>query len=134
GPAFRRGVLDKDGVDAVGGVVVIQSGANARKVIQDVKARIASIQAGLPQGVKIVAFYDRSELIDHSIKTLRDSLIEEIILVVLVHIAFLWHFRSLVVVTLPLPLCVLTSFFMMRLFGISSNIMSLGGIAISIGV
>lgn len=134
GPAFRRGVLYKNGIDAVGGVVVIRYGANARQVIHDVKAKIASLEAGLPRGVKIVPFYDRSELIDHAVATLEDSLVEEIVLVTLAHVIFLWHFRSILIVTLPLPLAVLTSFLAMRYLGMSSNIMSLGGIAIAIGV
>ena len=134
GPDFRRGVLDRNGVDSVGGVVIIRYGANARQVIQDVKVKIASLEAGLPKGVKIVPFYDRSELIDHAVKTLKDSLIEEIILVTLAHIFFLWHFRSILIVTIPLPLAVGTSFLLMKYAGISSNIMSLGGIAIAIGV
>lgn len=134
GPEFRRGVLHKNGTDAVGGVVVIRYGANARQVIQDLKSKIESLSAGLPQGVTIVPFYDRSELIDHAVDTLRDSLVEEVILVTLAHVVFLWHFRSILIVTLPLPLAVLTSFLLMRYFGISSNIMSLGGIAIAIGV
>jgi copper/silver efflux system protein len=134
GPEFRRGVLDKGGVDSVGGVVIIRYGANARQVIQDVKAKIASLQAGLPAGAKIVPFYDRSELIDHAVNTLENALTEEIILVTLAHILFLWHFRSILIVTIPLPLAVGTSFLLMRYAGISSNIMSLGGIAIAIGV
>jgi len=134
GPEFRRGVLDKGGVDTVGGVVIIRYGANAREVIQDVKAKIAALQTGLPKGVRIEAFYDRSELIDHAVNTLEDALIEEIVLVTLAHIFFLWHFRSVLIVTLPLPLAVGTSFLLMRYAGISSNIMSLGGIAIAIGV
>jgi len=134
GPDFRRGVLDKGGVDSVGGVVIIRYGANARQVIQAVKAKITSLEAGLPAGVRIVSFYDRSELIDHAVNTLRDSLIEEIILVTLAHVVFLWHFRSILIVTLPLPLAVGTAFLLMRYAGISSNIMSLGGIAIAIGV
>src|SRR5205814_4295497 len=119
---------------AVGGVVVIRYGANARQVIQDVKAKIASLESGLPKGVKIVAFYDRSELIGHAVNTLKDALIEEIILVTLAHVLFLWHFRSILIVTLPLPLAVLSSFLFMHYADISSNIMSLGGIAIAIGV
>jgi Cu(I)/Ag(I) efflux system membrane protein CusA/SilA len=134
GPEFRRGVLDKNGVNAVGGVVVIRYGANARQVIEDVKAKIASLESGLPKGVKIVPFYDRSELIGHAVNTLKDALIEEIILVTLAHILFLWHFRSILIVTFPLPLAVLSSFLLMRYADISSNIMSLGGIAIAIGV
>ena len=134
GPEFRRGVLDKDGKEAVGGVVVIRYGANAREVIAAVKQKIDEIQPGLPAGVHIVPFYDRSILIDHAVDTLRHALIEEIILVTLAHVLFLWHFRSILVVTIPLPLAVLGAFLFMKGAGISSNIMSLGGIAIAIGV
>jgi Cu(I)/Ag(I) efflux system membrane protein CusA/SilA len=134
GPEFRRGVLDKDGKEAVGGVVIIRYGANAREVIDAVKQKIAEIQPGLPAGVRIVPFYDRSILIDHAVDTLRHALIEELILVTLAHVLFLWHFRSILVVTIPLPLAVLGAFLFMKGAGISSNIMSLGGIAIAIGV
>jgi Cu(I)/Ag(I) efflux system membrane protein CusA/SilA len=134
GPEFRRGVLDKGGTDAVGGVVVIRYGANALDVIDSVKAKIQAMTPGLPKGVQIHAFYDRSSLIRNAVETLRSALIEEIILVTLAHIIFLWHFRSILIVTIPLPLAVLTSFLFMHYFGISSNIMSLGGIAIAIGV
>jgi copper/silver efflux system protein len=134
GPEFRRGVLDKDGKEAVGGVVVIRYGANAREVIDAVKQKITEIQPGLPANVKIIPFYDRSILIDHAVDTLRHALIEEIILVTLAHVLFLWHFRSILVVTIPLPLAVLASFLFMKGADISSNIMSLGGIAIAIGV
>jgi Cu(I)/Ag(I) efflux system membrane protein CusA/SilA len=134
GPEFRRGVLDKDGKEAVGGVVIIRYGANAREVIEAVKKKITEIQPGLPQGVKIVPFYDRGVLIDHAVDTLRHALIEELILVTLAHVLFLWHFRSILVVTIPLPLAVLCAFLFMHGAGISSNIMSLGGIAIAIGV
>ena len=134
GPEFRRGVLDKDGKEAVGGVVVIRYGANAREVIAAIKEKITEIQPGLPAGVNIVPFYDRGILIDHAVDTLRHALIEEIILVTLAHILFLWHFRSILVVTIPLPLAVLGAFLFMHGAGISSNIMSLGGIAIAIGV
>jgi Cu(I)/Ag(I) efflux system membrane protein CusA/SilA len=134
GPEFRRGVLDKGGTDTVGGVVVIRYGANALDVIDAVKAKIQAMQPGLPKGVRIHSFYDRSSLIRNAVDTLRSALIEEIILVTLAHIIFLWHFRSILIVTIPLPLAVLTSFLFMHNFGISSNIMSLGGIAIAIGV
>jgi copper/silver efflux system protein len=134
GPEFRRGVLDKDGTDAVGGVVVIRYGANALQVIDAVKAKIAAMESGLPQGVHIRSFYDRSSLIRNAVDTLRSALIEEVILVTLAHVIFLWHFRSILIVTIPLPLAVLSSFLFMHYFGISSNIMSLGGIAIAIGV
>ncbi len=134
GPEFRRGVLDKNGKDTVGGVVVTRYGANALEVIDQVKAKIHSMESGLPKGVRIVPFYDRSSLIRHAVETLESALIEEIILVTLAHIIFLWHFRSILIVTIPLPLAVLTGFLFMHYFGISSNIMSLGGIAIAIGV
>ena len=134
GPEFRRGVLDKAGIDAVGGVVVIRYGANALQVIDSVKAKIQAMQPGLPKGVRINSFYDRSSLIRNAVDTLRSALVEEIILVTLAHIVFLWHFRSILIVSIPLPLAVLTSFLFMHYFGISSNIMSLGGIAIAIGV
>src|SRR5262249_27516163 len=99
-----------------------------------VKARIAEIQPGLPAGVAIVPFYDRSILIEQAIGTLRTALIEEIALVTLAHVVFLMHVRSILIVTLPLPLAVLMSFLGMRYGGVSSNIMSLAGIAIAIGV
>jgi Cu(I)/Ag(I) efflux system membrane protein CusA/SilA len=134
GPEFRRGVLNKGGREAVGGVVVIRYGANALEVIDAVKAKIEAMQPGLPQSVRISAFYDRSSLIRNAVDTLRSALIEEVILVTLAHVIFLWHFRSILIVTIPLPLAVLTSFLFMHYFGISSNIMSLGGIAIAIGV
>ena len=134
GPEFRRGVLDKDGKETVGGVVIIRYGANAREVIEAVKQKISEIEPGLPSGVKIVPFYDRSILIDHAVDTLRHALVEELILVTLAHVLFLWHFRSILVVTIPLPLAVLGAFLSMKGAGISSNIMSLGGIAIAIGV
>jgi copper/silver efflux system protein len=134
GPDFRRGALDKMGVAAVGGVVIIRYGENTEAVIARVKEKIAALEKGLPEGVRIVPFYDRTDLIERAVDTLKDSLIEEIILVTLAHILFLWHFRSILIVTIPLPLAILISFLFMRYFGISSNIMSLGGIAIAIGV
>jgi Cu(I)/Ag(I) efflux system membrane protein CusA/SilA len=134
GPEFRRGVLDKAGKEAVGGVVVIRYGANAREVIAAIKQKIDEIQPGLPTGVHIIPFYDRGILIDHAVDTLRHALIEEIILVTFAHVLFLWHFRSILVVTIPLPLAVLGAFLFMKTLSISSNIMSLGGIAIAIGV
>src|SRR5262249_47309408 len=99
GPEFRRGVLDKDGKDAVGGVVISRYGANAIEVIDYVKAKIEAMQPGLPKGVHINSFYDRSSLIRNAVNTLRSALIEEIILVTLAHIVFLWHFRSILIVT-----------------------------------
>jgi copper/silver efflux system protein len=134
GDAFRVASLVKGTNEAVGGVVVARTGVNTKNVIDAVKARIDQIAPGLPRGVTIVPFYDRSELIDLAVGTLRTALIEEIALVTLVHVIFLMHFRSILIVTLPLPLAVLLSFLGMYYAGISSNIMSLAGIAIAIGV
>ena len=134
GGDFRRGALDIDGREVVGGIVVMRTGENAMQVIRAVKEKIAQISPSLPPGVSIKSFYDRSELIDRTIDTLRHALTEEIILVTLAHIIFLWHFRSILIVTIPLPLSILISFILMNYFGITSNIMSLSGIAIAIGV
>ncbi|HUE85167.1 MAG TPA: CusA/CzcA family heavy metal efflux RND transporter [Vicinamibacterales bacterium] len=134
GNAFRVASLVKGTTEAVGGVVVARSGVNTKEVIDAVKARIAQIAPGLPQGVTIVPFYDRSDLIEQAVDTLRTALIEEIALVTLAHVVFLMHFRSILIVTIPLPLAVLMSFLGMYYAGISSNIMSLAGIAIAIGV
>jgi Cu(I)/Ag(I) efflux system membrane protein CusA/SilA len=134
GNAFRVASLVKGTNEAVGGVVVARTGVNTKAVIDGVKARLAQIAPGLPAGVRIVPFYDRSELIGQAVGTLRTALIEEIILVTLAHVVFLMHVRSILIVTLPLPLAVLTSFLGMYYAGISSNIMSLAGIAIAIGV
>ena len=134
GGDFRRGALDVNGNEVVGGIVVMRTGENARDVIVRVKEKIKQISASLPSGVSVKPFYDRSELIERTIGTLKHALIEEIILVTLAHILFLWHFRSILIVTLPLPISILISFVLMRQFGITSNIMSLSGIAIAIGV
>ncbi|MCA1650976.1 MAG: CusA/CzcA family heavy metal efflux RND transporter [Acidobacteria bacterium] len=134
GNAFRVASLVKGTNEAVGGVVVARTGVNTKDVIDAVKARIAQIAPGLPQGVTIVPFYDRSDLIEQAVDTLRTALLEEIALVTLAHVVFLMHFRSILIVTIPLPLAVLMSFLGMYYAGISSNIMSLAGIAIAIGV
>lgn len=134
GGDFRRGALDIGGREAVGGTVVMRTGENAKAVIERVKAKIAQISPSLPPGISIKPFYDRSELIDRTIDTLKHALTEEIILVTLAHIIFLWHFRSILIVTLPLPISILISFLLMKEFNITSNIMSLTGIAIAIGV
>ncbi|MDR3233457.1 MAG: CusA/CzcA family heavy metal efflux RND transporter [Planctomycetaceae bacterium] len=134
GGAFRRGTLDVNGQEVVGGIIVMRYGENAYKVIQNVKDRIATIQSGLPAGVTIEPFYDRSDLIGRAIGTLKNALLEEIVLVTIAHILFLFHFRSIIIVTLPLPASILISFILMNQFGIPSHIMSLTGIAISIGV
>ena len=134
GGDFRRGALDINGKEVVGGVVVMRTGENAHAVIKAVKDRIAQISASLPPGVAIKSFYDRSELIDRTIDTLRHALIEEVILVTLAHVIFLFHFRSILIVTFPLPVSILIAFIFMRGLGITSNVMSLAGIAIAIGV
>lgn len=134
GPDERRGVAEKDGEgEAVGGIVVMRFGENALDVIDGVKARLAEIKAGLPEGVRITPVYDRSSLIHRAIDTLKEKLIEETILVSLVCIAFLLHMRSALVAIIMLPVALLISFGVMHLAGINANIMSLGGIAIAIG-
>jgi Cu(I)/Ag(I) efflux system membrane protein CusA/SilA len=134
GDAFRVGALDRDGKQAVGGVVISRYGVNTADVVSAIKEKIKSLQAGLPAAVKLNPFYDRTELVERATSTLKHALIEEIILVTLAHIIFLYHFRSILIVTLPLPLAVLASFLFMHFLGISSNLMSLSGIAIAIGV
>ena len=134
GGDYRRGVLDVDGHEVVGGAVVMRTGENAWQVIKDVKARIAHISSGLPPGITIEPFYDRSDLISRAIDTLKHTLWEAVILVTLMHILFLFHFRSILIVTLPLPASILVAFILMKEFGIQSHIMSLTGIAIAIGV
>jgi Cu(I)/Ag(I) efflux system membrane protein CusA/SilA len=134
GSAFRTGALINGTSEAVGGVIVARAGANAQDVIDGVKTRLAEIASGLPAGVRVVPFYDRSGLIDRAIGTLRVALLEEVALVTLAHVLFLMHVRSILIVTIPLPLAVLMSFLAMRYMGVTSNIMSLAGIAIAIGV
>ena len=135
GGAIRRGMLDKNGEgEAVGGIVVMRYGENAKDVIDRVKEKIVSLEKGLPPGVTIKVSYDRSDLIERAIETLKHSLTEESIVVSLVILIFLLHFQSALVIVLTLPIAVLCSFIAMKLMGVSSNIMSLGGIAIAIGV
>ena len=132
---LRRGVTDLDGHgDAVSGIVIMRQGENAYDVIGRVKQKITELKHYLPEGVEIVVTYDRSELIAHSISTLKEKLLEEIIIVSLVILIFLWHFPSAIIPILTIPIAVLVSFIPLNLFGVSSNIMSLAGIAISIGV
>lgn len=134
GPEMRRGVSELDGQgEAVGGVVVLRSGGDARQVLAAVKDKLQALQAGLPEGVEIVTTYDRSELIDRAIANLTTKLIEEFVVVALVCAVFLWHLRSSLVAIVSLPLGVLVAFLVMRQQGINANIMSLGGIAIAIG-
>jgi Cu(I)/Ag(I) efflux system membrane protein CusA/SilA len=134
GDAFRTGALDKNGKEAVGGVVIARYGVNTLDVISAVKTKIEELKVGLPEGVRLVPFYDRTQLINRATDTLKYTLIEELVLVTLVCIVFLLNFRSIFIVTIPLPLAVLLSFLFMYFMGISSNLMSLAGIAIAIGV
>jgi Cu(I)/Ag(I) efflux system membrane protein CusA/SilA len=134
GDAFRVSALVKGRDEAVGGVVVARYGVSTVDVIDRVKEKIKALQAGLPPGVTIVPFYDRSSLIERAVHTLKRALIEETIVVTIINIVFLLHFRSVLIVTIPLPIAVLTAFLFMRYLDITSNIMSLAGIAIAIGV
>ncbi len=135
GPEIRRGVTDLDGTgDVVGGIVVMRHGENARAVIERVKQRLQDIKPSLPKGVRVVPTYDRSELIQRSIDTLKHELLLEMAIVSLVILVFLWHVPSAIVPIVTIPVSVLLAFIPMSLMGISSNIMSLAGIAISIGV
>jgi Cu(I)/Ag(I) efflux system membrane protein CusA/SilA len=133
GPAFRRTVLEKDGREAVGGVVMMRYGGNPLEVTERVKKKIQQLQPGLPAGVRIVPFYDRTGLIQAAIGTLKNALVEEIIVTSLVVLLILWHARSAFVICVTLPLSVVISFIFMYYFRIPSNIMSLSGIAIAIG-
>lgn len=135
GPEIRRGIVEMDGRgEVVGGIVVMRFGENALNVIDRVKEKIKEISPGLPEGVKIITTYDRSELIRLSIENLKKTLLTEIIVVSLVIIVFLLHFRSAFVPIFALPIAVIAAFIPMYLLKLTSNIMSLGGIALSIGV
>ena len=135
GPEIRRGVTDLDGRgDTVSGIVVMRHGENAREVIRRVKERLREIEPTLPGGVRIVTTYDRATLIERAIANLRHELLLEILIVSAVILVFLWHIPSAIVPILTIPIAVLLAFVPMAFFGISSNIMSLAGIAISIGV
>ncbi|MBI1929223.1 efflux RND transporter permease subunit, partial [Candidatus Poribacteria bacterium] len=134
GPEMRRGVAEKDGEgEVVGGVVVMRFGENPLGVIDDVKKKLKEIEPGLPAGVKIVPAYDRSHLIHWSIETLKGTLMEEIIIVTLTCVAFLWHLPSALVAIFVLPLGIIISLIVMHYQGLNANIMSLGGIAVAIG-
>ncbi len=135
GPEIRRGVADLDGEgDTVGGIVVMRHKENALEVIDRVKEKLEAIKPSLPEGVELVTTYDRSDLIHRAIATLKRQLTEEMIIVSLVILLFLWHIPSAVIPIVTIPISVLLAFIPMYFFGISSNIMSLSGIAISIGV
>lgn len=134
GSAQRRNVLEKNGNEAVGGVVLMRFGENPLVVTDRIKKKIEQLQSGLPEGVRIVPFYDRTRLIDNAIHTVTSSLIEESLVASAVIFLVVGHLRSSLIICLMLPMSVLISFIMMRQIGISSNIMSLSGIAISVGV
>ncbi len=134
GPEMRRGSADLDGQgEVVTGIVVLRWGANARETLAELKIKLAELEENLPDGIEIVTTYDRSGLIERAIENLREKLIEEMIVVILICALFLLHLRSSLVIVLTLPLGVLIAFIVMRLQGVSANIMSLGGIAIAIG-
>ena len=133
-PMGRRGVADLNGLgEVVGGIVVMRFGENAYQVIQKVKEKISQLKENLPEDIKIITTYDRSQLIEKAIDTLKRALIEESLIVLIVITIFLLHIRSSLVIIITLPLAVLSGFLFMKALGITSNIMSLGGIAIAIG-
>ncbi|WP_462160425.1 efflux RND transporter permease subunit [Pseudoalteromonas maricaloris] len=134
GPQMRRGIAELNGEgEVVGGVVVMRFGENAQKTIDGVKQKLAELQHGLPEGVEVVTVYDRSELITKAIDNLWSKLLEELVVVALVCVVFLFHIRSSVVAVITLPLGILVAFIVMYFQGVNANIMSLGGIAIAIG-
>ncbi len=135
GPELRRGVAELNGRgEAVGGIVLIRQGENALKTIEAVKKKLESLKSGLPAGVTIKTVYDRSTLIERAVDTLKEKLVEEIIVVAIVCIIFLFHFPSAFVAVFTLPAGVMITLILMHIMGINANIMSLGGIAIAIGV
>jgi Cu(I)/Ag(I) efflux system membrane protein CusA/SilA len=134
GPQMRRGIAELNGEgETVGGIVVMRFGENARQTIDLVKARLDELRPGLPEGVEIVTVYDRSGLIESAVNNLWQKLGEELVLVALVCVAFLFHVRSSLVAVISLPVGILAAFTVMYLQGLNANIMSLGGIAIAIG-
>jgi Cu(I)/Ag(I) efflux system membrane protein CusA/SilA len=135
GPEMRRGIADYNGQgDVVGGIVVMRQGENALSVIDRVKAKLVELKPSLPEGVEVVTTYDRSDLIHRAINTVTDKLVEEIIVVSLIILLFLWHVPSSIVPILTIPISVVLAFIPMYLMGLNANLMSLAGIAISIGV
>jgi Cu/Ag efflux pump CusA len=133
GPELRRGIADYNGQgDVVGGIVVMRQGENALNVIHRVKAKLEELKPSMPKGVEVVTTYDRSELIERAIGTVKDKLLEEIIVVSIIILIFLWHFPSTIIPIVTIPVSVALSFILMKLFGLNANLMSLAGIAISI--
>src|SRR3989449_1509820 len=134
GPDMRRGIAELNGEgEATGGIVVVRFGQNVMEVIQRVKAKLKATESSLPEGVQVVVTYDRSDLIQRSIDTLKHTLIEELVIVSLVILIFLWHIPSATIPIITIPIAVILSFIPMHYTGLTSNIMSLGGIAIAIG-
>ncbi|MFC1754673.1 efflux RND transporter permease subunit [Thermoproteota archaeon] len=134
GPEFRRGALDREGKEVVGGVVIMRYGQNPLKVIEAIKKKISELSVGLPEGVKIVPFYDRTGLILRAVNTLSTALKQEILITIFVIIVFLLHFSGSAIISVVLPIGILIAFILMSRTGVDANIMSLGGIAIAIGV
>ncbi len=134
GPAFRRSVLEKDGKEVVGGVVLLRYGENPLDVTRRVKEKITTLETGLPKGVRIVPFYDRTPLIHKAIETVSGAVREELIVCTIAVVLVMGHLGNAFVVAVTLPMAVLISFLLMRVFGMSSNIMSLAGISISVGI
>lgn len=142
GPDFRRGALDKAGVEAVGGVILMRYGENPRDVLAKIKEKIAQLETGFPQKtlsdgrlskIKVVPFYDRATIVEETIATLREALLEEALLASVIILLFLLHLRSTITVLVTLPLAVAATFVLMYYFGVDSNIMSLAGLAVAIG-
>jgi Cu/Ag efflux pump CusA len=135
GGDLRLGIFDENGNgEVVGGIVVMRYGENADKVINAVKLKMKEVQKGLPEGVTFKTSYDRSELIEKAIESVKGTLIEEMIAVSLIVLIFLFHWRSALVILIQIPISIAVSFILLQAFGISSNIMSLTGIALAIGV
>ena len=135
GGDLRLGIFDENGEgEVVGGIVVMRYGENASKVIENVKKKMADVQKGLPEGVKFKVAYDRTELIKASVSNVKNKLIEEMIIVSLIVILFLLHWRSALSIIIQIPITIAISFILLNAFGLSSNIMSLTGIALAIGV
>lgn len=134
GGDLRLGIIEENGEgEKIGGIVVMRYGENAKDVIDRIKVKLVDVEKGLPPGVKFKAAYDRSDLIEATIATLKEAVIEEIIIVCLVLFIFLLHVRSALVVVITIPMSVLIAFIMMKWFGITSNIMSLAGVALAVG-
>lgn len=134
GGELRLGIVDENGEgEKVGGIVIMRYGENAKDVIDRVKLKLEDVTKGLPEGVRIKAAYDRSDLIEATVKTLREAVTEEIIVVAIVLFIFLFHVRSALIVVLTIPISVLFAFILMSWFGITSNIMSLAGVALAVG-